>query len=237
MTHINEYHEAQGVLILDRRTPVITALFGSYRLKEHPRRKGEISFSMKHYWELSWETLRAHLVILARTLGCPVDAGDVLACLQHLSAHFGADYNELEDVIGYDPETNQPGLEGLFQIAIRFDDGHHLQVLKYEAAFRHSWGELEYGGEGAFITRDTVCFCNTSTPLRLGEKIHKAMQQGDLDLAAMAIVSYTNVLLGNFRDEAVRKSVHKKLANQLQRQSDRGFTPSPKNAFHGDYSE
>jgi hypothetical protein len=135
----NTYYDATGVLVLDKVTPVIAALFGGYRLDESYPGKGEVYIARISEENMpSWDEVFENLKDFAADLSISIserDTENIRSLLKLLSGHFNAvDDEELCHRIEHDDFDDDTDLETLFIIATRFDDGHRLKAIKWEGA-------------------------------------------------------------------------------------------------------
>lgn len=221
----NTYYDATGVLVLDKITPVINALFGDYRMdKTHPG-NGEVyiaRISDENY--PSWDGVLENLDDLAAGLSISVaeaDTENVGAVLRVLSEHFNATDNaSLSHLIENEDFTEEVSLKALFTLAICFDDGHGLKAIKWEGAWHSDRPRLfEFGGNGLYLSKSVIANSNSSQALSLGENLHTAILQGDLNQAAAHLDSEVSGLLRGIGDESIRGAVRLRLADMLLKDS------------------
>jgi hypothetical protein len=128
---------ATSVLILDRVTPVITALFGAYNLDaSYPGNGQAYSARISESNDPQWDDVREALAHLAAELGL-LDRKDdppaVADLLRALAVHFSVERDEeLDFLFRHDDFKGDLGLDVLFLLATRFDDGHRLAALLFE---------------------------------------------------------------------------------------------------------
>ena len=173
----NNYYDATGVLVLDRITPVITALFGGFNLDETYPGDGETYIARTSEGsDPQWDDIRDNLVELAYQLGRPFPEDEepsIQSYLRLLAKHFSAE--------------SDPQLDHLLR-AHRFEDGHGLRAIRFEGCWHSDRPRLfEFGGNGMFISRDVTVYSSSTRALELGQDLHKAIQAGDLDEAAARI--------------------------------------------------
>lgn len=155
----NNYYEATGVLVLDRVTPVIQALFGAFALDEsHPGNGQAYIAQIAETTNPQWPDVLDGLEDLATQLGIPMPDDEGLSIpplLELLAVHFRADEDEeLGNLIDRHSFEDTADLDALFLIATRFDDGHHLTAIQFEGCWYCSKPRLfEFGGNGCYLTR------------------------------------------------------------------------------------
>lgn len=218
----NNYYDATGVLILDKVTPVITALFGAFNLDEsYPGNGTAYIARISESNDPQWDDIREGLVVLADTLGkpFPMDQETTIEdCLRTLASHFQAEQDEaLEHLIEHHSFEDSADLAALFLIARCFDDGHGLKAIKFEAAWYCSKPRLfEFGGQGAYISEEILLFSGSSRAADLGEELHEALLTGNLDKAADKLAADVGNVLSGIADDAKREVLREKLALKLQ---------------------
>ncbi len=217
----NNYSDSTGVLVLNKVTPVINALFGPLELDaSYPGNGQAYIASMSESTSGSWETIKENLEELANelSLALPDDAEDTIEeYLYLLASHFGADGNEqLEGIIDMTDFDNDADFASLFQIARAMNDGHGLSAYKVETAFHCSKPRLgEFGGSGEYAGTQLAVAENTSRITALGEKLEEALVAKDAAKAALEVHRHINQILVGIYDSATREAVTKKLANIL----------------------
>lgn len=156
----NNYYEGTGVLVLDRVTPVIKALFDAFALDEnHPGNGQAYIAQIAETNDPRWTDVLDGLENLATQLGIPMPDDEELSIpplLERLAAHFGADQDgELENLIEHHHFEDSADLEALLLIATRFDDGHNLTAIQFEGCWYCSKPRLfEFGGNGCYLSRE-----------------------------------------------------------------------------------
>ena len=128
---IYRYFLATGVMTLEKITPVIEALFGGFNLKpEPPDATLTPAFPT---WSQVLEALRT----LAGSLSIDLPEGafdNMRSILLLLATHFGClDDPAIVHLIETHRFERDADLDTLFVIANRFDDGHGLHVIKFNA--------------------------------------------------------------------------------------------------------
>jgi len=221
----NNYHDATGVLILDKVTPIIQALFGGMNLDDNHPGSGEAYIArISEGGDAIWDDIRDNLAQLADGLGLPLQAegtSSVSAVLRRWAVHFGVqNHEQLNQLIEHHDFEDTADLEALFLIATCFDEGHGLKAIVLEAAWHCDKPRLfEFGGEGIFISREVVVYGSSTRILELGGDIRNALVVGKLEDAVAALASDVGNLLAGISDEATRAVLRTKLAAKLQEQS------------------
>lgn len=213
----NNYYDATGVLVLDKVTPVITALFGGFKLDASYPGNGEVYIAkISEDNDPTWDDVRESLADLARELGLPpADLEDTTAGrLQMLTAHFGADEDQV--LCNLIDQEDSADLADLYRIALTLDDGHGLKAIKVEGCWHCSKPRLfEFGGHGDYFGRHCNISGNSSNVLLLGNDIDIALESGDLDKGADRILRETEQLLSGVTNADVRATLRTKLSERL----------------------
>lgn len=207
-------YEMTGVLVLEKVTPVIRALFSTYRLDgDHPGH-GEAyiayrSETSSNYWSEVVESLAE--LIMELGLNAPHDESDVIEHLRVLATHFGCDQDEaVLDLINV--HEDQADVEHLFELALRFDDGHGLTAVDTESAWHCSKLRLyEFGGIGEYRGRHFMISTASSHASTLGREIEARLAVKDIDAAAQSVFGEVQNLLAGITDKALMKELRAKL--------------------------
>lgn len=222
----NNYYDMTGVLVLDKVTPVIKALFGVFELDENYPGDGQAYITnISESSSCSWDSVLENLQDLAEELGLELVDGagkpaktmeDVLSVL---AIHFNAGQNEeLEGLIersNFD-DGDDADLDSLFTIAKAFDDGHGLKAYKTEAAWHCSKPRLfEFGGCGDFTGSHVAVSGSSDQAVQMGEELESALAGGNMDEAAEVVRSKVGNILAGIYDEAARAQVRSKLIQLL----------------------
>ena len=217
----NNYYAATGVLVLDRVTPVIQALFGAFALDaSHPGNGQAYIAQIAETDNPQWPDVLDGLKSLAAQLGIsmPEDEGlSIPPLLELLSMHFGADQDEkLTDLIERHSFEDTADLDALFLIATRFDDGHHLTAIQFEGCWYCSKPRLfEFGGNGCYLSREVRVIGSSSQALHLGDQLCKAIVAADIEEASALIALETINLLAGVSDEPFRMNLRRRVAERL----------------------
>lgn len=217
----NNYYDATGVLMLDRVTPVIKALFGAFALDENYPGNGQAYIAqIAEATDPQWSDVLDGLEDLAAQLGIPMPDDEELSIpplLERLAAHFGAEQDEaLQNLIEHDQFEDTADLETLFLIATRFDDGHHLTAIQFEGCWHCSKPRLfEFGGNGCYLSREVDVLRTSSQALRLGDQLRKAIVAADLEEASALIALEVGSLLAGIYEAQFRMSLRQRVAERL----------------------
>jgi hypothetical protein len=214
------YYDATGVLILDRVTPVITALFGAFHLDASYPGHGLASIARTSgSKDPQWDDVRDGLAHLAAELGLPdrTDDPSIADLLRSLAAHFGvARDEELDLLLRHGDFAGDLDLDVLFRLALRFDDGHRLTVLSFAGCRHCSPPRLfEFGGDACYLSREVCLVGNTLKIGKLGMLLRDAVRKADVEKASSLLMEETVDLLSSLRDGPFHRQVLRRLAERL----------------------
>ena len=217
----NNYYDATGVLLLDRVTPIIVALFGGYHLDEsHPGDGAAYIARRSESNDLQWSAVKDELIKLATqfnlTLG--VEGDDSFeAVLEVFATHFGADKNEeFAHFVAHHRFQDSAELDALFRIATCFNDGHNLAAIQFEGCWYCEKPRLfEFGGSGTYISREVQLFGTSTHVLQLGEKLRNAILSNSIDDATRLISQETLDVLAGIKNGELREQLQHSVANDL----------------------
>ena len=217
----NNYMDMTGVLKLDAVTPVITALFGGFKLDPTTPGNGQVSIAAGTEKNIvSWACVCSDLADLAVTLGTGIgeqDMDDMSAVLEALAIAFNCHeapfIAHLVDCEDWDGDAE---LSVLFAIATRFDDGHGLSYFSVEGAYTCNRQLLgQFGGFGEFCSKEYSICEGSNRTVELGNQVHDALVAGDSDSAAEVLLRQVTSLLDGIADEEVMRQVRQKVAARL----------------------
>ncbi len=217
----NNYYDVTGVLVLDRVTPVITALFGAFNLDATYPGDGQAYIAcIAETNNPQWGDVFDGLEELAAQLGLPLPDNErrsIALLLDLFAAHFGVKQDQaLAHLITHHDFDADVDLESLLLIATCFDDGHHLTAIQYEGCWHCSKPRLfEFGGNGYYLSREIRVSRSSSQAIELGVQLHKAILVGDFNAAAVLIAQQTQDLLAGIQDEHIRMRVVQRVASRL----------------------
>jgi len=217
----NNYYEGTGVLMLDRVTPIIQALFSDYTLDATYPGNGQAYIAQTAETnDPQWSDVLDRLQQLSARLGVamPDDEGlTIQAALERLAEFFGRGKDEeLANLIEHHSFEDSTDLDALFLIAICLDDGHHLTAIQYEGCWYCSKPRLfEFGGDGCYLSREVQVTGASSQVLQLGEQLRKAILAADIEEASALIALEAGSLLAGINDEPFRMNVRRRVAERL----------------------
>jgi len=206
----NNYYEATGVLVLDRVTPVIQALFGAFALDEsHPGNGQAYIAQIAETTNPQWPDVLDGLEDLATQLGIPMPDDEGLSIpplLELLAVHFGADEDEeLGNLIERHSFEDTADLDALFLTAIQFEGCWYCSKPRL----------FEFGGNGCYLSREVRVISSSSQALQLGDQLRKAIVAADIEEASALIALETINLLAGVSDEPFRMNLRRRVAERL----------------------
>lgn len=221
----NNYYDGTGVLVLDHVTPVINALFGAFLLDPDWPGNGRAYIArLSETSDPKWSDVCDGLMDLAAQLDLPCPEDDDVSIdvlLKLLAGHFGVG-NENGPNLRADtlPSEDDASLEALFMIALCLDDGHGLRAIQFEGCWHCSKPRLfEFGGDGAYISREVIHYGNSREPVEFGYDLREALVARDLDRATATLATMVRKTLAGISDDAARETLTLQLAALLHETS------------------
>ena len=216
------YFDLTGVLVLDKVTPVIKAVFGPYELDgKHPGNGEAYIANLAESSNCIWESILDNLGELAGDLGVATIDHDgnevetVSGMLKILAPHFNAvedaDLDRLieDDCFNLDETAD---LTSLFVIAKAFDDGHGLKAIKAEGGWHCDRPLLfQFGGCGDYVGVHFSTHIDSHTASSFGEHVEQAIGNGQHDVVAQMIGERIDILLSGIKNSDAREDVRRRL--------------------------
>jgi len=221
----NNYSDMTGVLVLNKVTPVIQALFGAFALDARNPGDGQAYIAnIGEENDCRWERVLEGLDDLIEQLGLhdattdDAQPGSMEHALRVLARHFQATDNEaLDQLIERGDFEDDADLLSLFAIAQAFDDGHGLASIKTETAWYCSKPHLfEFGGAGQYHGRHFTFEVSSQQAAHHGDAIDAALAGGATDAAAAEVHRMLENILAGIHGETTRADVRQKLAGLLK---------------------
>ncbi|MDR2788128.1 MAG: hypothetical protein LBD06_07185 [Candidatus Accumulibacter sp.] len=215
------HYAATGLLVLDRVTPMIAALFGEFNLKANCPGKGRAGISLTPGRSFPcWENIHFNLFVLGAHLRILPDREETPDPQTILSAWAGYFHVErdavLQSWIERHPIRDTADLSSLFLLATRFDDGHKLTAIAFEGCWHSRAPRLfGYGGDACYHSREFVWFNESSQVLFLGNELSSALRKGNTGHASTVVITEILRLLDGIQDEAARAKVRQYVAGFL----------------------
>ncbi len=217
----NNYMDMTGVLKLDAVTPVITALFGGFKLDPTTPGNGQVYIMAgTETNSVTWDCVCSDLADLAVTLGTGIveqDMDDMSGVLEALALYFNCHEDPfIAHLIESDDWEGEAELSVLFAIASRFEDGHGLSYFSVEGAYTCTPPLLgQFGGFGEVCSKEYSICEGSNRTVELGNQVHEALVVGDSDSAADVLLKQVTNLLNGIRDDEVMRQVRQKVAAKL----------------------
>lgn len=218
----NSYTNTTGVLVLEKVTPLITALFGAFSMDPASPGNGQVYIaSIAGKAEPTWTDIHERLAALMVELGVQRtgDTEETVAMdLFALAEHYKIDDPEffrVLDSLTFD-ECESPDLQVLLDLANWLDDGHGLKAIKLES----SWGSdkpnlFEFGGAGEYFGRHISVRSASAAALSIGEELDAALEAGNLDAVAARFVAQIGGILNGLTDASIADPLRVKLGRSL----------------------
>ena len=218
----NTYFDLTGVLVLDKVTPVIKAVFGPYELDgKHPGNGEAYIANLAESSNCIWESILDNLGELAGDLGVATIDHDgnevetVSDMLKILAPHFNAvEDADLDRLIEDDcfSRDETADLTSLFVIAKAFDDGHGLKAIKAEGGWHCDRPLLfQFGGCGDYVGVHFSTHIDSHTASSFGEHVEQAIGNGQHDVVAQMIGERIDILLSGIKNSDAREDVRRRL--------------------------
>lgn len=207
-----------GTLALKEGTAVIKALFRPFDLDlKHPGNGVAYIAFQSDDTCADWDTICENLEDLASDLGVDVpDSEDGTGVIQVLGKHFGASEEAVAAAIDEIDTDGYMSLEVCFTLASLFDDSHGLEGYQCETGWYCSKPRLfEFGGEGAFQSKNVHFTSSSSEALLLGQRVDKALVAGDIEAAAKHMTEAIEQLLRGIVDPEKRSTIQAIVAKAL----------------------
>ncbi len=217
----NNYYDATGVLVLEKVTPIISALFGGYNLDtSYPGDGAAYIALIAEDNDPGWDGVLYELLDLAEELNITIDDGDdpnIQTVLAAFAGFFGKiDDSELVELIKSHNFEHEADLEQLFLIASCFNDGHNLTAIKFEGCWRSDKARLfEFGGNTFLISQSFNFATDTTSSLGIFTRLYQTLTDGEIDAAATEIANVTTRLLAGIADPEIRTTLRKLVADYL----------------------
>jgi len=218
----NYYITGHGVIALKKVTPIIHALFCTYRIGPFDASESAACITVISEEHLpDWSDVRASLKALADKLNLALSDG-VKGSIGDYIAMFARHFNKADDPffekLKTHPFDGTPELDTLFGLASLFDDGHGIENIQYhEHWFCDKVRVGEFNGTSQFISREVISNHDSNCDMIFNACLRRAMVGGDIEKASRDICSAIERLLDCIRDETTRMAVLKKLPVLLYR--------------------
>lgn len=217
----NNYYDGTGVLVLDKVTPIISALFGGYNLDASYPGDGEAYIALvAEDNRPNWEGVAYELLELAEELNIEIvetEEPEIKTVLEAFASFYGAaDHPDLANLIKDNSFEQEADLEELFLIASCFNDGHNLTAIRFEGCWHADKARLfEFGGNSLFISQSFNFSGDTTSSLGVFTRLYRALTDGELDAAAVEIANETTRRLAGVADDEMRTTLTKRVAGHL----------------------
>lgn len=202
-------------------TPIIETLFSPFNLGENSSSRGNTCFYSYQSsadgdvaWEQVMESIQDNADVLGIELPDDADDGDISEWMRALAEKFSvndpdilARINKLENNYQADPFD-------VFDLAIRFNDGHNLEGIVQEGCWYSDKAALnEFGGSAQVVTPQIRMSVHTQTFLDLAASLDKAIASNNQAAATTLVAGAVNKLLDAIQDKELRQKIADALVN------------------------
>ena len=208
------FFDTTGVLMLEKVTPVIKAIYGGYNPDAECLDDGTYCIAMTQYGgDSSWGTVIDALANLVQH----EDTDSDIEILTSLAKRFGVENDErFSKIIANEFFTGEASIDVLYEIATLFDDGHKISGYLTESAWHSTYALVfGFGGTGTFQGKHYGCTFSSNNAGGFGKEINQDLSGGNLDAAAERIQYQVNKLLNGVVCENQRAALKKALVNEL----------------------
>ena len=213
------HHKVTGVLVLDKVTPVITALFGDCHLDADYPGEGRAYIALPpETTPPCWKDILSRLSRLGADLGIlPGEAPDAETLLSSWAKHFQVGQDEEWDhLIEHYRFEGAAELDTLFLLATRFEDGHRLTAIEYEGSWYRSKPRLfAFGGHACFHSREVRLFERSWEVRAFGRALHLALSKPDLAEVSELVTQALSYLLDSIQNNSARDTVRRRVIERL----------------------
>ena len=216
----DNFTEGTGTITLVKVTPVIRALFNTYGLMvgETDPELAYIGYSTDHSGP-QWDDIHQELISLIKTYGLsfPADSDrSICECLSLLIEHFKCNDDPYFENIDNCDFEDVPNLQILFDLAVRFDDGHGIEHIDFEECWYCSKLRAgEFGGCGHFISRHVNFSLSSQKASSVFQPIHDAINHGNLADAAYSFHFCIEQIFNGIVDPSIRKQIRQNVIDKL----------------------
>ena len=207
-----------GVLVLDRVTPIITALFGDFHLADCPG-EGRANITLiPDTATPCWEAILLRLSRLGADLGIlPGEAPVAGTVLSAWIKHFHAEQDEaLLSLLDHHRFEGAVILDDLFPIASLIDDGHRLTAIEFEGCWCCSkLRPFKFGGHACFFSREVRLSDSSSEVREFGIALNTALSKGDIADASELVTLEISRLLDSIQNITARDTVRQRVIERL----------------------
>ncbi len=218
----NSHTQGTGILVLDKVTPVITALFTPFNLD--PRIQEDnggvyIGYCGSEDYA-SWSDVTADFIDICRVSDSTISENlplpeALLALAKHLKIE-SSRLKEIESFIEQVDLDDQITLDQAFALAKILDDGHGLKKLIFENAVYCDRPRLfAFGGYGTYYSENVSLVSTSQDCISLGRGLDANLTHGDLEGAASILVEDFRAILDGIQDDQYRVKLYQLVADAL----------------------
>ena len=210
------YFDATGTLTLNTVTPVIKALFGGFNLDPDSPGHGQVYVALKaECSDPRWGDLIEEIESLCQSMEIEFIQGeeDINDLVIKIADKLGVPHPEHRLVPNDD---SGPSLEEMTWLAMALDDGHGLQRMSYQGAWRCSRPRLgEFVGLTELVSRHQAVFTNTVVDHDNFLEADKLLEQGEVKAVGQKIAAQFSQRLKAISDPVAREAVQQTVISEL----------------------
>lgn len=224
----NNYYDGTGALVFKGQpliTPIIETLFSCVGMREdtdlvNARYVAVVAEDTNTSWDAVLESIQVNAERIGLSLAEDEDEDDLQTWLYALGEKYCPSDIDFDVYVENLDTDNNFDLADLFDLALWFNDGHNLQAIHFEGAWRSDRPRLfEFGGNGFVVSRNISHFASSLQAREFGERIDDAIEsQAHVSLVNHMVDEITR-LLGCIKDEALHRTVTFEVCKALRAQA------------------
>lgn len=213
--------DVSGVLRLKRITPVIRAFFGQVVVGDVSANGDLIIAKKADADNPTWEPVFSAVVALANEKGIVLRKhadGLMTDYLCGLALHFGLHEEKFANMLDHIYFEDEFDIEGAFEIAVLFNDGHDLTSMEMEGCSGGS-GEVvkRSSGYGSYMSKNINVSTASTDAIDLGRRLDLALGGANIDLAATWLTKEIDRLMQGIHDEIIRDLIWERIISNETR--------------------
>ncbi|MGL4668290.1 MAG: hypothetical protein ACRCWR_10225 [Saezia sp.] len=227
----NNFKENSAMIEVKSQTAVFYALFGLFNLRRMSKTETPNQlivtprlFSGPPFWSTIKDRMSRiiHTFDLKQPETYLMGASDYFLCMlaqmKESSRFTEEQITHLEEVVHFMVNDEPATMDELFKMALAFDDGHGISLLKFERVYcySHKHKRQHYTGEGLYATREAMFNVDMKDVMDHAELICKELANGnDLKEISYEVCVFIAHFLYNIRDLKIREALIKQVAKDL----------------------
>lgn len=217
-------NNGNGILVMEKITPVIEALFDSFHLQKVKGKKNQFYISRRSKdREIHWSIIKDHISRIIHQFG--LNQPDIhcihttdyfeylLPQMEDSNAFTDDQVLHLADLLMTLDEESRIEFEQLFKLALVFNDGHDLKSLHYQSAWHcHRPNLFHFGGDAVYATKDIQICADTNLIMEFAEKLSNRLEKGDINESSKCVCEYLAQILVGLFDHKMREKLIEQIA-------------------------